>query len=51
MNTATRVPETHELEGDDAVKTLRRTGWGGWPRTRSSASAPPTASATPPLAF
>jgi uncharacterized BrkB/YihY/UPF0761 family membrane protein len=28
MSTATRVPETHELEGDDALKTLRRTGWG-----------------------
>jgi hypothetical protein len=28
MRTATRVPETHGLEGDDARKTLRRTGWG-----------------------
>jgi hypothetical protein len=31
MSTATRVPETHELEGDDALETLRRTGWGPWP--------------------
>jgi hypothetical protein len=28
MNTATRAPETHELEGDDARNTLRRTGGG-----------------------
>jgi uncharacterized BrkB/YihY/UPF0761 family membrane protein len=28
MRTATPVPETHELDGDDARKTLRRTGWG-----------------------
>jgi YihY family inner membrane protein len=28
MSTATAVPETHELEGDDALRTLRRTGWG-----------------------
>jgi YihY family inner membrane protein len=28
MSTATSVPETYELEGDDAVETLRRTGWG-----------------------
>jgi hypothetical protein len=28
MSTATRVPETHELEGDDALNALRRTGWG-----------------------
>jgi hypothetical protein len=42
MSTATRVPETHELEGEDALNALRRAGW---PRTRSSASAPPTASA------
>ena len=28
MSTATRVPETHGLDGDDARKTLRRTGWG-----------------------
>ena len=27
MSTATLVPETYELEGDDAVETLRRTGW------------------------
>ena len=27
MSTATSVPETYELEGDDAVETLRRTGW------------------------
>jgi hypothetical protein len=27
-STATRVPETHELEGDDALNALRRTGWG-----------------------
>ncbi len=26
MSTATAVPETHELEGDDALETLRRTG-------------------------
>jgi YihY family inner membrane protein len=26
MSTATRVPETYELEGDDALETLRRTG-------------------------
>jgi hypothetical protein len=38
MRTATPVPETHELDGDDALKTLRRTGWGGWARTRASAS-------------
>jgi hypothetical protein len=29
MSTATRVPETHELEGDDALNTLHRTGRGG----------------------
>lgn len=28
MSTATAVPETYELEGDDALHTLRRTGWG-----------------------
>jgi YihY family inner membrane protein len=28
MSTATSVPETYELEGDDAVATLRSTGWG-----------------------
>jgi YihY family inner membrane protein len=28
MSTATSVPETFELEGDDALRTLRRTGWG-----------------------
>jgi YihY family inner membrane protein len=28
MSTATLVPETYELEGDDALRTLRRTGWG-----------------------
>jgi YihY family inner membrane protein len=28
MSTATSVPETYELEGDDALRTLRRTGWG-----------------------
>jgi YihY family inner membrane protein len=28
MSTATAVPATHELEGDDALETLRRTGWG-----------------------
>ena len=28
MSTATRGPETHELEGDDALNALRRTGWG-----------------------
>ena len=28
MSTATRVPETHELGGDDALNALRRTGWG-----------------------
>jgi YihY family inner membrane protein len=28
MSTATSVPETHELEGDDALSTLRNTGWG-----------------------
>ena len=28
MSTATYVPETHELEGDDALQTLRQTGWG-----------------------
>jgi YihY family inner membrane protein len=27
MSTATSVPETYELEGDDAVATLRTTGW------------------------
>lgn len=27
MSTATLVPETYELEGDDALETLRRTGW------------------------
>jgi YihY family inner membrane protein len=27
MSTATSVPETFELEGDDALRTLRRTGW------------------------
>jgi len=27
MSTATAVPETHELEGDDALRTLRSTGW------------------------
>ena len=26
MSTASRVPETHDLEGDDAVETLRETG-------------------------
>jgi YihY family inner membrane protein len=28
MSTATSVPETYELEGDDALRTLRNTGWG-----------------------
>ena len=28
MSTATSVPETYELEGDDAIQTLRNTGWG-----------------------
>jgi YihY family inner membrane protein len=28
MSTATSVPETYELEGDDALRTLRGTGWG-----------------------
>jgi YihY family inner membrane protein len=28
MSTATAVPETHHLEGDDALRTLRMTGWG-----------------------
>lgn len=28
MSTATAVPQTHELEGDDARETLSRTGWG-----------------------
>jgi YihY family inner membrane protein len=28
MSTATSVPETYELEGDDALQTLRSTGWG-----------------------
>jgi YihY family inner membrane protein len=27
MSTASSVPETYELEGDDALRTLRRTGW------------------------
>jgi YihY family inner membrane protein len=27
MSTATSVPETYELEGDDALETLRSTGW------------------------
>jgi YihY family inner membrane protein len=27
MSTATSVPETYELEGDDALRTLRSTGW------------------------
>jgi YihY family inner membrane protein len=27
MSTATSVPETYELEGDDALRTLRHTGW------------------------
>ena len=28
MSTATQVPETRHLEGDDVLETLRRTGWG-----------------------
>jgi YihY family inner membrane protein len=28
MSTATLVPETYELDGDDALQTLRRVGWG-----------------------
>jgi YihY family inner membrane protein len=28
MSTATSVPETYDLEGDDALQTLRHTGWG-----------------------
>jgi YihY family inner membrane protein len=28
MSTATSVPETYDLEGDDALATLRSTGWG-----------------------
>src|SRR3712207_3509844 len=28
MSTASAVPETLELEGDDALATLRDTGWG-----------------------
>jgi YihY family inner membrane protein len=27
MSTATSVPETYDLEGDDALRTLRLTGW------------------------
>jgi hypothetical protein len=30
MSTATRVPETHDLEGDDALNALHRRGRGGW---------------------
>ena len=41
MSTAARVPETHDLEGDDALRTLRRTGWGrlakdSWRRFRAA---------------
>jgi YihY family inner membrane protein len=28
MSTAASVPQTYNLEGDDALKTLKRTGWG-----------------------
>jgi len=28
MSTAASVPETYELEGDDALRTLRQAGWG-----------------------
>jgi YihY family inner membrane protein len=28
MSTATHIPSTKELEGDDALETLRSTGWG-----------------------
>jgi YihY family inner membrane protein len=28
MSTASLVPETYDLDGDDALQTLRRTGWG-----------------------
>jgi YihY family inner membrane protein len=34
MSTATLVPETYELDGDAALKTLRRTGW--WRLLRDS---------------
>ena len=30
MSTAIRVPETHELEDDDALNALQRTGRAGW---------------------
>ncbi|MGH2749899.1 MAG: YihY/virulence factor BrkB family protein [Actinomycetota bacterium] len=34
MSTATAVPQTYELEGDDAAATLKRTGW--WRLARDS---------------
>jgi YihY family inner membrane protein len=34
MSTATLVPETHDLEGDDALRALRQTGW--WRLARDS---------------
>lgn len=52
MGTATKVPETRamsgdELSADEALASLRR--YGGWPccATRSSGSATPTGSAIP----
>ena len=45
MSTATRVPETHELEGDDALNALRRTGWGRLAKDLFQRFRTPTASA------
>ena len=45
MSTATRVPETWELTGDDARETLLATDGSGSSPTRSSACVTRTASA------
>ena len=47
VSTATLVPETWELTGDDAVETLRDAAGAGCSRTPSCACGSPTASATP----
>src|SRR4029450_6237200 len=43
MSTATSVPETYELEGDDALQTLRSTGWGQLAKDSFIRPGPPAA--------
>ena len=51
MSTATRVPETYDLDGDDARETSRPSASGSCSRTRSCAFAPPMDKPRASLAF